>query len=285
MDTSSPSITKAKRDELSPSELSLLVIMIRNQITPAGVARDWKDMKNFGHVANLWRTKTNSSDTDEQVRELGYGVMRQGINMGLLQKDKDGQESWVDYVRECTNGRDLREAIASGPAKSKSNPSGHGNDGKGKGRAQKRLKSTAQPDSTNTGSKESSKTAHKPGQINQKAQADSNKNAVKKPTAVPKPPALASDKEKATATAPHRPAAAQGVKEWLTIYPAEGDASRSGSGSSTKVSQNLKEQAQLLGLVAMGKLSADGQKRLKKLQDEYQEAMKGGSDGGSKGSL
>lgn len=275
-------MTEPTADKLTPAELSLLAILIRNQITPSGVARDWNDIKNFGHIATVWRSRTTSKDTDEQVRELGYDVMRQAIKMGLLQKDKGGQESWVEHVSSCTNGRDLRDALASGPEKSSANLSGHATKGKGKGRANKKPQATTTPqqESTATSSNQTHDTTREPGPANERLSVDSSTRGVKTTTSGPQVPPLSSNTEKTAPVAPHRP----DVSDWLKIYPAEGAATSdaqssaatsSSSNAGTNVLQNLMEQTQLLGLVAMGKLGPDGQQRLKKLQEEYRAAMKG----------
>lgn len=281
-------------DSLSPAELSLLAIVIRNQITPSGVARDWNDIKNFGHIAAVWRSRTDSQDTDEQVRELGYGVMRQAIKMGLLQKDKGGQESWVEDVSGCTTGRDLRDALASRATKSNAKAGGGDTKGKGKARADKNAQATTQQQPTSTSSNRPRGAAGKQPRT-AASPVDSTAQGVKKSKAGPEMPSSSSNKDETSPAGPHGAVQpAQDIRAWLKIYPADGaaaskaessGATSGGSNPSTKVSQNLKEQAQLLGLVAMGKLGPDGQQRLKKLQEEYQAAMKGTADGAGEVSL
>lgn len=284
-------------DKLTAAELSLLAIIIRNQITPSGVARDWKDIKNFGHIASVWRSRTDSQDSDEEVRELGYEVMRQAIKMGLLQKDQDGQQSWVGDVSGCTNGRDLRDALASRATNNNGEASGDASKGKGKGKrmgrgsANKNALATTQKQHTAPGGSQTHDNTSRPGQ------AAPSTQGTKKATAAPRSPPFDTNKGKNTPIGPHGPPVSQStqdVQQWLKIYPAEGvknsmsqssKATTGGSDTSEKISQNLKEQTQLLGLVAMGKLSPDGQKRLKRLQEEYQAEMKGAVGKAGEGSL
>lgn len=283
-------MAEAMVDSLTPAELSLLAIIIRNQITPSGVARDWEDIKNFGHIAAVWKSRTESQDTDEQVREIGYGVMRQAIKMGLLQKDKGGEESWVEDVSGCTTGRDLRDALASRASKNNSKARADATKGKGKARADKSAQAAKQQQAAAASIDQAHKTASKHGQATTVSLVNSSTQGVEKTTADPGLSPSSRNKGETAPMGPHRP----DVREWLKIYPAEGAATNdaqsstatsSSSNASTKVSQNLEEQTQLLGLVAMGKLGPDGQQRLKKLQEEYQVAMKGATDSAIDGSL